>query len=263
MAALYSRLGESRWWPVDKALRLQKEATQKALALDPSLGDAHLLSAKRLLLEFNLPAAEREFQRAIALNSNVAHSTYAIYLAQSGRKDEALAEAQRALEVDPLNRNTQSSVGWVYWLVGMPDRALAEANRADGSYARCFYCLVIMAQRGQTAEPIARWEKALDEDNAGAVGHLALAYIKAGRVADARRLLKKLENRARQEKMGAYEAAFVHATLGETDEAFRWLDTAFEQRDPGLLYLKTDHGVDSLRSDPRFALMLRRVGLPL
>jgi tetratricopeptide (TPR) repeat protein len=262
LADTYFQLGETRSWPSDKALQLQKDATQKALALDDSLGDAHLELARTALLQFDLATADREFKRALELNSNPAHVAFAKFLAQTGRKEEAITEAKRGLDVDPLDRFTQGQFAWVHWILGMNDEAWDEYRKFVGEAHVCFVCADILVQRGRYQEAIAEWDKAT-VNNTGFRGHLAQSYVKAGRVAEARRILAGLESLARSEKIGAYEAAFLHAALGETDEAFRWLDTAFEQRDAGLLYLKTDHLLDPLRSDPRFTQLLRRVGLPL
>ena len=99
-------------------------------------------------------------------------------------------------------------------------------------------------------------------ETVGERGHLAHAYVKLGRLADAHRIVNELRVRAQKDGVGAYEVAFLYGTLGNEDEAFRWLDKAYEQRDPGLMYLKVDPTLDPLRSDPRFREVVRRVGLP-
>ena len=114
---------------------------------------------------------------------------------------------------------------------------------------------------GKEKEAIAEFEK-LGGTAAGIRGHLGRVYIKAGRLADGRRILGELQARVRKDGVGAYEIAFIYAALGNTDKAFRWLDVAYENRDPGLKFLKVDSLFDVLRSDPRLQELERRVGLP-
>jgi len=98
-------------------------------------------------------------------------------------------------------------------------------------------------------------------ETAGIRGHLGRAYIRAGRLADGRRILSELQAGFRKNGVGAYEIAFIFAALGDTDKAFQWFDEAYKNRDPGLKFLKVDPAVDVLRSDPRLMELERRVGL--
>ena len=97
----------------------------------------------------------------------------------------------------------------------------------------------------------------------GVLGHMGNAYARAGRIAEARATIPKLQEYVRKDGTGTYEIALVYAGLGEKDKAFEWLEKAYTLRDRGLTYLKVDPCVDPLRSDPRFQDLLRRVGLPL
>ena len=94
------------------------------------------------------------------------------------------------------------------------------------------------------------------------VGHLGNAYARAGRVREARECLRELKQRSKVDTVGTYGVAFIHAALGEKDEAFEWLEKAYEERDQGMLYLKVDPTLDPLRSDPRFQDLLRRMNFP-
>ena len=99
--------------------------------------------------------------------------------------------------------------------------------------------------------------------SAGTRGHLGYAHARAGHVAEAERICLELQHRAQTEGVGAYEVAFIRAALGDKEQAFKWLDIAYRQHDAGLKFLKVDPCLDSLRSDPRFVGLIRRVGLPL
>ena len=114
-------------------------------------------------------------------------------------------------------------------------------------------------KKGQFHEAVSELERF--SGNAADRGHLAHGYVKVGRLAEARTILSDLQSRVRIDSVGAYEVAFIHAALGDRNEAFKWLDIAYQQHDSGLTYLRTDPTLDPLRSDPRFQDLLRRVGL--
>ena len=143
-------------------------------------------------------------------------------------------------------------------MTGDYHQAIEEAQTASN---RVVLTAFVYEAKEQYKEAIAEFEKL--GDTAGIQGHLARAYIKSGRLADGRRILEELRNRAGKDGVGAYEIAFIYAALGNVDEAFRWFDVAYRYRDPGLiLFLKVDPATDVLRSDPRLAQLQLRIGLP-
>jgi serine/threonine-protein kinase len=253
----YQEMGEAHVLPADKSLQKQKEAAVRALELNPELGDAYvLLAVNRYWQDWDWAGAEREFQRALELNAPSAHVEYGRFLALTGRADRALIEARRALEIDPLSTRTIRWVTYIYALTRNYDEALDTAKRSsEGDVMVPF----VFEAQGRYDEAIAGFEKL--GETAGVRGHLARVYALTGREADARRILRELQERSRRDGVGAYEVAFIYAALGSKDEAFQWLDTAYRLRDSGLKFLKVDSTLDVLRSDPRFQELLRRVGL--
>ncbi len=242
-------------------LQKSRDAITRALDLDPGLGEAHVELAINLWSQdWDWAGAEREFQRALKLNAGIAHAQYGMFLAQMGHRQEARIEAQRALEIDPLSPGTLTAVMQIYNRTRDYDRAFEAARRA-GPMAETVGLPFIAAGRGQYEEAIAAWEKPGNE-NVGLRGHLGHAYAMAGRQADARRIVRELQARAQKDGVGAYEIAFIHAALRNKDEAFKWLDVAYQCHDAGLKSLKIDPTLDSLRSDPRFQELERRVGFP-
>jgi tetratricopeptide (TPR) repeat protein len=113
-------------------------------------------------------------------------------------------------------------------------------------------------------EAIAEFRERLKQDprEAFALAHLGNTYARAGRVREARECLRQLKQRSDVETIGTYPIACIHAALGEKDQAFEWLEKAYEVRDQGLLFLKVGPDLDSLRSDPRFQDLLRRMNFP-
>jgi TolB-like protein/DNA-binding winged helix-turn-helix (wHTH) protein len=256
----------ARFWPAPKELEKQKDAARRALELDDGLGEAHVALANALWLEWDWAGADREFKRGTELNASSAHMHFGRFLAQTGRTQEAIVEAQRAIELDPLSPETLTNVAFIYVMTRRYDQALECARRAsEGRPAGAVFHAFLGKEQYQDA--IAEYERAIAEDrrileNVGGRGHLARAYVKLGRLAEAHQILSELQVQVEKDALGAYEVAFLYGALGNKDEAFRWLDKAYEQRDPGLMYLKVDPTMDPLRSDPRFRALVRRVGLP-
>jgi tetratricopeptide (TPR) repeat protein len=258
LAAAYRWLGAAHIWPSAVSLRKSKTAAIRALELDSALGEAHVERAIGMWWgDWDWAGAEREFQRGIALNASYAHADYGQFLAQIGRTEEARTEARRAIEIDPLSPRTLALVSMLYWMTRDYDQAMTtRLTAANGPVLMPF----LHEATGEYELAIAEFEQG--GDTAGIRGHLGRAYIKAGRLADGRRILSELQAGFRKNGVGAYEIAFIYAALGDTDKAFQWLDEAYRNRDPGLKFLKVDCAVDVLRSDPRLKELERRVGLP-
>ena len=180
---------------------------------------------------------------------------------QTGRKEQALAQAQRAIEVDPLSERALATAARIHGFARMNEQALAEARRAAGG-APFFVVPYTLSQMGRYEEAIREFKRFARDHGPAIRGHMAYALARAGKTDEARAILRQLQAEERAEGVGSYEIAFVYAALGSSDEAFNWLDKAYRQRDPGLTYLKIDHTLDSLRDDPRFAALVLRVGLP-
>jgi tetratricopeptide (TPR) repeat protein len=171
------------------------------------------------------------------------------------------------VELDPLTPWRRFGIARVYIFTRQFDQALRayrEVLEFDPNMSSHFTLAWIYREKGMYEEAIAEFREILKQDPgaAAALGHLGNAYARAGRVREARECLRKLKQRSNADKVGTYEVAFIHAGLGEKDQAFEWLEKAYEARDQGLSFLKVDPTLDPLRSDPRFQDLLRRMNFP-
>jgi tetratricopeptide (TPR) repeat protein len=178
-----------------------------------------------------------------------------------------MAHAKRAAELDPLSPRRRGGIGWAYFFGRQYDQALKtyrEALEFDPDLGFHFRFALIYREKGMYEDAIAEFRKPLDEDpgNVQDLGHLGNAFARAGRVREARDCLREIKERLKDENVGLYEVAFIHAGLGERDQAFEWLEKAYAERDQGLIFMLVDPTLDPLRSDPRFLDLLRRMGFP-
>jgi TolB-like protein/tetratricopeptide (TPR) repeat protein len=241
---------------------------RKALELEPDLADAHVLLANVWQEQFHWADAEAEYRRALELKPNDAdaHAGLALWLLCWGRTDEALAWARRGRELDPLTVSGDS-IGWILFQSHRFNESIHElrislAVQPDDASALLYLGFALTANN-QPGDAIPVLEKALSfsKDSPAATGVLIRAYSRAGRRADALRLLAKLQNRRKAGYVPA--GAFVNAYLGlgDKEQAFVWLDQAFHEQSNILQFLKVHPFFDPLRADPRFANLVRRVGL--
>jgi serine/threonine-protein kinase len=255
LAYWYRLLGGTLVWPATKSLQKSREAVTRALELDPDFGEAHVeLAANLWWKDWDWAGADREFRRALELNATSAHMEYGWFLAMIGRTEEARIEARRAIEIDPLSPWTLIVVSLIHWSTRDYSESLEDARRAGGEAP------MTLEAMGRYEEAIASYEKSVQ--TVANRGHLGRCYALAGRQTDARRILGELQAGVRKNGLGAYEIAFIHAALGNKNEAFRSLDLAYQQRDSGIKFLKVDPALDVLRSDARFQELERRVGPP-
>ena len=249
-------------------------AALKAIALDDTLGEAHLaLGAVKLYYHWDWPAAQREFGRALELNPRQAyvHRIYGVgYLRVMGRLEEALAENQRAQALEPFSPLMNQGVGRAYYWLRRYDEAIAQLLKTLEMDPNLSFSQRFLAdayeQSGRYQEAIAAQQKALtSEGNAELAATMGQIYATAGyhqaiRVVS-EKMLGQLHARAKQKYVAPTSFAVLYIRLGDKDQAFAWLDKAVEERDGALLHLKVDPSCDSLRSDPRYASLLRRIGL--
>ena len=243
-------------------------AAEKALELDPNLAEAHVLLANVKQEQWQWADAEAEYRRALALNPNSApaHEGLGLWLACQGRADEAVAWAERGRELDPLAVSFED-FGWTLFQTRHYDQAIHElrgalTGRPDDVGALTDLGFALIANN-QAADAIPILEKAVSvsKRSAGPMGVLIRAYAQAGRRGDALRLLAELKKRKSEGYVPA--GAFVNAYLGlgENDEAFVWLEQAYKEQSNMLQFVKVHPFFDPIRSDPRFADLVRRVGL--
>jgi TolB-like protein/Flp pilus assembly protein TadD len=241
---------------------------RKALALDPNLVEAHVVLANVLQEEWHWTEAEGEYRRALELNPNDAdaQSRFALWLSCQGRTDEAVAEVQRARELDPIGVSGDS-VSRILFHARRYDDAIRESSSAvavqpDNALNLMSLGFALIANN-KPADAIPILEKALSlsKGSPAVVGGLIRAYAHAGRRSDAVRLLAELKQRRKAGYIPA--GAFVNAYLGlgDKEQAFYWLEQAYKEKSNILQFLKTHPYFDPIRSDPRFAGLVRRVGL--
>jgi eukaryotic-like serine/threonine-protein kinase len=249
-----------------------RDAANKALAINDADADAHVSRAiVAHWYEWDWAAAEREFKRAIELNPNdsEAHGYYSWFLAPMGRKDEAVAEAKRSQQLDPFSSLANFIVGSALVFTRQWDPAIEQlrsAKELDPTFwfAPCFLGRAY-EHKGRMPESIAEFQRALEleRDNPEIWSGLGHAYALSGKKAEAQKVLVHLKGLSAHSYVAPFDFAVIYAGLGEQDQAIAWLNRAYVDRSYYMaVYLTTDARLDSLRSDPRFADLLRRVGLP-
>ena len=280
LADAYSNQGTSAAAAPADVFPKAKEAALKALQIDDSLAEAHAsLAWVTALYDWDWSGAEREFQRAIGLNPNyaTAHQWYGIVLWNTGRLDEAMNEERRALELDPLSLIINRNVGDVYLFQKRYDQAIAQYRRTlelDPTFNSAINNMVLAyAHKGMYAEAIAEFQKASGGNAAAATGAgagsappspvLTYVYAKSGRKAEARQMLARIQDSARQRYVPSITSARIYTALGEPDLALQWLEKAYLERSISAQTsgIKADPAFDPLRPDPRFADLLRRINL--
>jgi eukaryotic-like serine/threonine-protein kinase len=272
-AAAYAGLADYYWSSLDlrpqESIPKAKENVLKALELDPDLAQAHAeLAAIHFYGDWDWDGAEKEFRRALTLNPGDAdsHRYFSVFLAAMGRADDAIAESRKALDLDPLSVSAQVNAGFVLYFSRKYDAAIKQCRAAldlDANSAGAYDCLgsTYLAQ-GNYEESIAAFQKAatLSSNDPPRLVGLARAYAMADRQADAQKVAAQLKQAAAHQYVPPYFFAQIDAALGHKDSAFAALDDAFRERDVFLAWLKVDSAFDSLRNDPRFGQMLKRVG---
>jgi serine/threonine protein kinase/Tfp pilus assembly protein PilF len=247
-----------------------KRAVERALEIDKTLSEAHTaLGTIKFYYDWDWEGAEVELKRGIELNPNsaVAHDDYSIYLEAVGRADEAIAEAKHSLELDPLSLIANSDLGVHYMAAQQYDEALDQLNKTielDPNFNYLHWNLgYVYLAMGMLQEAIAALEKAvaLSGEHPGVKAVLGLAYAKADRKGEALKILEELKQLSTGRYVPSLRIDHIYIGLGENDLALEWLEKAYEERDATLIWLKTNHVYDSLRSDPRFKALLKKMGL--
>ena len=272
LADCYNMLGYYTALPPKEAYSSGQSAARKALELDSMLAEAHTsLAWTDFMFTWDWSAADLEFRRAITLNPNypAAHAWYGTYLAAMGRHDEAISEGRRAQELDPLSLITNAALARPFYNARRYDEAIAQSKKTleiDPHFARAQYWLgLAYEQKSMYDDAIAAFQDAIEHSDSvsiyvAASGH---AYAVAGRRADALKVLGGLQKLSRRRYVSAYDIATIYVGLGDSADAMQWLERAYQERSDGLVYLGVDPRWDGMRSDPRFAHLVRRVGLAL
>jgi TolB-like protein/Tfp pilus assembly protein PilF len=257
--------------PANTAMAKAKEAARRALAIDDTLAEAHaFLAVAYLWLDWDWPGSEREFKRAIELdpNSAVARKYYgAYYLTAMGNTDQAIAECERARQIDPLSLEANTLLGLSLIFARRYDQALEQLHETvemEPNFWFAHYNLgIVYATTGKLQEAISelRTARQLEGSILEIVGTLGWAYGIAGQREEAIRVLDELSEQAQRQYVPPYDIAVVHVGLGDNDRAFAWLEKMYVERSYMVTFLRVLPQFDSLRSDPRFAALLKKVGL--
>jgi TolB-like protein/Tfp pilus assembly protein PilF len=269
LADAYSNLGTVFIGGVAQNTRPEViRAAQQALQLDPNLAQAHALLAAALQQQWLWSQAEAEYRRALELDPNNAasHEGLALWLACHGRADEALAEAEAGRELDPLGVSFED-FGWTLFQTRHYDQGVRELRAAllqrpdDFGSLMDLGFLLIADNHPDRAIPVLEKAAALSNRSPGALGILTRAYASAGRRADALRLIAELKQRSRKGYVPAGAMVNAYLGIGDNEQAFVWLEKAYEEQSNMLQFIKVHPFFDPIRSDPRFASLVHRVGL--
>jgi TolB-like protein/Tfp pilus assembly protein PilF len=246
-------------------------AALKALALDDELAEAHTSLGGLKLQRWDWPVAEKELKRAIALNPNyaVAHNRYGSYLTMNAQNDRAIAEYARAQQLDPSSSTYTANVGMLLCQMGQFDRGVAQFRDAlqlnpDDAFSYLMLADGCYVPRKMYPEAIDALSKAiaLNPNDPRFSASLAYAYAQSGNKERALSILKELRAQEESRKPVAVTIAQVYIGLDDKDRAFEWLEKAYQQRSIDLNCLKSLPWYAPLRSDPRYADLVRRVGFP-
>jgi len=273
LADSYLQLANSGFRPPNESMPRAKAAAQKALDIDESLAEAHTSLAEiHDDYDWDWPACEKEFKRAIELNPNyaTAHMWYAEYLSLTRRHAEAIAEAQRAQQLDPLSpviRVVLATYGGYFYARQYDEaiRTLRDAVSLFPAYPQPYRCLVAVYEaKGMYQEAIAAYQKAesLSGASPAEVAALGQAYAKGGTRGYYLWKIEKLREKSKHDYVRPVDLAYLYAGLGEKDQAFSYLEKAYQDRDFMLNLLQIEPAFDPLRSDPRFQELLRRMNFP-
>jgi serine/threonine protein kinase/tetratricopeptide (TPR) repeat protein len=274
LAAYYIIEGDEGLMKPAEAWPKARPACVKAAELSPDLGEAYYcLGSIDLYYDWNWPAAEKDIKRALDLvpgDSN-AHRNYAGYLRTMGRLDEAIAESRRAREGNPLSVSLISALGWTYYYAHRWDDAIAQFQQAlerDSQFLGAHEGLVkSYQQKGMQKEVMQELETELRIANDGELAKVVRnAYSKEGYAAALRTLYSTRLDQYGYASHAMYVSPLVmadlYALVDEKDEAFKWLEKAYDERSSKLTDLKIDPDFANLHSDPRFAALAKKIGLP-
>ncbi len=254
-----------------EAMPKAKEEALKAIELDDTLASAHAdLGAVYWYYDWNWSAAEKEFKRAIELdpNDSLTHEMYGWYLVTMGRVDEGVAELKKGQQLDPLAQERTSVLGWNLYLAHRYDEAIEQHRKAielEPDYWPGYSWMGnALAQQGHWPAAAEAFQKAISIEHVIAVPTIGLGrvYAVSGKKEEALKVLAELNDHSKHPYVSSYLIASIYVGLGDKDKAFASLEKAFEDRSWYMTHLKLDPELESLHSDPRFADLVRRVGLP-
>jgi len=246
-----------------------KHLAQRALEMGHSLAEAHTALGVATIYDYDFVTAEREFERAIELNPRYAHAhaIFSILLALTGRYEEAYTEVQRALRLDPLSSIINAYAGRVYFHGRRYDQAVEQLQKTleldPRSGISWGFLGWVQSCKSLHESAITSLRKSCElYPGSTPIAWLGQVYATAGYQAEALKILEQLQELSNRQYVTPYGVGRIYAALGQKDEAFHWLEIAYEQRANWMVLLKIDPLFDDLRSDPRFQDLLRRMNFP-
>ena len=270
IADSYSLLGEFGNIPRKELYPKAEAAVKKALEIDNRLAEVHTSLASLLMLsKWDWANSEKEFKLALELNPNyaTAHHWYSQWFLNMGRLEESLRMISRAAELDPVSQAILKDKGLALYYNRQYDETIEMARRTlelDPNYAAAHRLLSLAYQgKGVFDEAIVENEKwgALTSNKVETTVALAQLYAVSGQVEEAKKLIEVVERDKLVIDQGFRGLALVYAALGENDTAFKCLEKSYERHEEAILSLKVDPKVDSLRKDPRFIALLKKIGI--
>jgi tetratricopeptide (TPR) repeat protein len=271
VADCYDLLGWYDYLAPEEAFPKARIAASKAMELDERLAEAHATAGWICVnYDWSWKCAEAGYERALELNPGyaTAHQWYAEYLSYRGKHKEAIAHAELAVELDPLSIIINSDLGQVLYYAREYDRAATQLRRAlemDDTFAVAhFFLAFVHIEKQEYGDAIQAARRALDlsgEKDPHHVAQLGAVYAFAGEVEQARATLDTLKRLSAERYVSPFCVALVHAGLGQNDEAFKWLNRAWDAHDHWLETLGVHPAIDALRTDPRYGELLEKMRL--
>jgi tetratricopeptide (TPR) repeat protein len=254
--------------PSKDAFAKAEAASLRALQMDPSQAEAHATLGHLRMHAWRWEDAEREFQQAIAIDPGYAsaHHWRAFNLASVGRLDEAVASIETAQRLDPLSLIINADVAQVLYFARRYDEAIAQSRKTlqmNAGFQEARRILFLSLQRmHHDQEALKELEAFYRSPDGGPGASTGYAFAMLGRRARARAVLGQQESHSERQFVPPYNLAVIHAGLGDVDRAFALLDESVTRNDTESMILPVDPRLDALRRDPRYAALLRRMGLP-
>jgi TolB-like protein/Flp pilus assembly protein TadD len=243
----------------------------KALELDPGLAEAHCsLAWSTVHYDYDFLTAEREYQRSLELNPSyaTAHQWFGVFLSAVGRFEQACNEVEHAIHLDPPSAIITASLGWVCWISRQYERQFEQLNKTlelDPDFIAAHWGLgLVHLAHSRFEEAIAKMQKAVEVSRGASlpIGLLGEAYAASGCKDEAQKVLDRLMEISKHKYVTPYIIARIYGALDSKDEAFQWLERAYVEHSVWMVFLNVDPRLDSLRSDPRFQDLLRRMKFP-
>jgi tetratricopeptide (TPR) repeat protein len=257
--------------PAGEAAPKAKAAALKALEIDPTLSEAETsLATVKFNYDWDWNGAAAGFAKSIQDNPSyaTAYQRYSLYLMAIGRTEDSVAQINKARELDPLSISINFSLGWRFYMARQYDRAIQQLRNTlemDPSYELPHLVLgMSYAMKGDFSLAIPELHKAVELSHGTPLmtSALANAYARSGNKGEAEGLLAELISESKRQYVSPYYFAVVYAGLGESDKAIDQLEKAFADRSNGLVFLKVEPELDSLRSNPRFLALQQRLHFP-